>query len=307
MNSIIGKLSMSVVAVAALSTSVLAVEGTVDAGGTLRLREEANTLSTILDNIPNGVVVSVTGVTEDGWYQVAYEDQTGFVSGEFLAVAADDVDTLPIILEPVYGHVIAGPLNVRDGAGTDFTPVNILNVGSVLEVIGEEDGWYVTADGFVSSDYVEVVSKEEAMELKEAAAKAKQAAEVSTSATNSSLQAQVVAYAKSFLGSRYVYGGTTPAGFDCSGFVGYVYKNFGITLNRTSRDMYSNGVAVAKTDLQPGDILFFSSSGSTINHVGMYIGNRQFIHASTPATGVLIDSIDASYYSRTYVGARRVL
>lgn len=301
MNSFIAKMSVTLMAVAAMSSQTLAAEGTVDAGGTLRLRGEANTQSEILANLPNGAVVDVSAVTEDGWYQVSYNNQTGFVSGDYLAVSADDHNELPVILDPVYGHVVAGPLNVRSGAGTNFDPVNILNKGSIVEIIGEEDGWYQTEDGFLSAEYVETVTKAEAMVLKTELEQAKQVA------TSSSLSTQIVDFAKTLLGSRYVYGGTTTSGFDCSGFVQYVYKNFGISLNRSSRDQYSNGVAVSKSNLQAGDVLFFSSTGGSITHVGLYIGNDQFIHASTPATGVIISSMSQAYYTSGYVGARRMI
>lgn len=301
MNSFIKKMSISMMAVAALSVSTLAAEGTVDAGGTLRLRGEANTQSEILANLPNGTVVDVSAVTEDGWYQVTYNNQTGFVSGDYLAVSDTDHAELPVLQDPIYGHVVAGPLNVRSGAGTGFDPVNILNKGAVVEVIGEEDGWYQTEDGFMSADYVELVSKTEALDLIAEMEKTKQVV------SSSSLSNQIVDYAKSLLGSRYVYGGTTTSGFDCSGFVQYVYKNFGISLNRSSRDQYSNGVAVSKSNLQAGDVLFFSSTGGSITHVGLYIGNDQFIHASTPATGVIISSLSQAYYTSGYVGARRMI
>lgn len=301
MNSFIKKMSISMMAVAALSVSTLAAEGTVDAGGTLRLRGEANTQAEILANLPNGTVVDVSAVTEDGWYQVTYNNKTGFVSGDYLAVSDADHAGLPVLQAPVYGHVVAGPLNVRSGAGTGFDPVNILNKGAVVEVIGEEDGWYQTEDGFMSADYVALVSKTEALDLIAEMEKAKQVV------SSSSLSAQIVDYAKSLLGSRYVYGGTTTSGFDCSGFVQYVYKNFGISLNRSSRDQYSNGVAVSKSNLQAGDVLFFSSTGGSITHVGLYIGNDQFIHASTPSTGVIISSLNQAYYTSGYVGARRMI
>ena len=98
----------------------------------------------------------------------------------------------------------------------------------------------------------------------------------------------VVAYAKQFLGNPYVYGGTSLTnGADCSGFTQEVYKHFGITTGRSSRDQAANGREIAVSDIQPGDLLFYAS-GDYINHVAMYIGNDQVIHASTPSTGIKI-------------------
>lgn len=113
----------------------------------------------------------------------------------------------------------------------------------------------------------------------------------------------VVAYAKQFLGCKYVYGGTTTNGFDCSGFTQFVYKHFGINLNRTAQGQYSNGTAV--TSLQAGDLVMFGKSG--INHVGIYIGGNTFIHAANTSRGVTTDTLASGYYKTNYVGARRVL
>ena len=112
----------------------------------------------------------------------------------------------------------------------------------------------------------------------------------------------VVSYAKQFLGCKYVYGGTSPSGFDCSGFTQYVYKHFGVNLNRTAAAQYSNGKSV--TSLQAGDLVMFGKSG--INHVGIYIGGNTFIHAANKSQGVRTDSMSTGYYKTNYVGARRI-
>jgi cell wall-associated NlpC family hydrolase len=119
----------------------------------------------------------------------------------------------------------------------------------------------------------------------------------------------VVAFAKKYLGYKYVSGGASPStGFDCSGFTSYVYKNFGINLSRTSGAQASNGVAVSKSNLKAGDLVIFNnSSNSAIGHVGIYIGGNTFIHAANAKKGVITTSLSDSYYSRTYVTARRVI
>ena len=111
----------------------------------------------------------------------------------------------------------------------------------------------------------------------------------------------VIAYATNFLGTPYVWGGTSPSpGFDCSGFTQYVYAHFGIRLGRTTYDQINNGVGVSRSDLQPGDLVFFGTNGPT--HMGMYIGNGTYIHA--PHTG---DVIKISSLNRSdYITARRV-
>ncbi|NLO83000.1 MAG: C40 family peptidase, partial [Clostridiales bacterium] len=114
----------------------------------------------------------------------------------------------------------------------------------------------------------------------------------------------VVAYAMKFLGVRYVYGANGPNAFDCSGFTCYVYRKFGVNLPRTSTAQRSVGVAVSKSNLVAGDLVLFTNP----SHVGIYIGNGKFIHASSGSRmRVVIDNLNSSHYKRRYIGARRVL
>ncbi|MDQ7093493.1 NlpC/P60 family protein [Desulfosporosinus sp. PR] len=117
---------------------------------------------------------------------------------------------------------------------------------------------------------------------------------------------QVLGYASQFLGIPYVWGGTTPSpGFDCSGYVQYVYRHFGISLSRTSEQQFNNGVAVSRSNLQPGDLVFFHTYASDASHVGIYVGNNTMINSSNG--GVSYDDMTNSYWSSRYLGARRVI
>ncbi|MCX7695784.1 MAG: C40 family peptidase [Caloramator sp.] len=113
--------------------------------------------------------------------------------------------------------------------------------------------------------------------------------------------------AKSLLGVRYVYGGTTTSGLDCSGFVQYVYKKMGVVLPRTASQQASVGLAISKDELRKGDLVFFETVSAGISHVGIYIGDGQFIHASSTAKRVTVSSLDSGYYSTRYRGAVRIL
>ena len=120
----------------------------------------------------------------------------------------------------------------------------------------------------------------------------------------------IVNYAKKFLGKPYVYAANGPNAFDCSGFTCYVYRQYGYSLYRRSRDQALNGVAVSKSNLAPGDILLFTSpnSGGAVGHVGIYIGGGQFIHASSGnRMKVVIDNLNSANYTRRYKGARRII
>ena len=118
---------------------------------------------------------------------------------------------------------------------------------------------------------------------------------------------EIVDYARSFLGVDYVYGGTSPSGFDCSGLVYYCYRHFGYSVNRTATAQSYNGVVVSSSELQPGDLIFFGSvSGGYITHVGIYVGNGQFLHAPHTGDVVKISSLSTNYYTTHYWGARRI-
>ncbi|MCB8815965.1 C40 family peptidase [Desulfosporosinus shakirovi] len=117
---------------------------------------------------------------------------------------------------------------------------------------------------------------------------------------------QVLNYASQFLGIKYVWGGTTPSpGFDCSGYVQYVYRNSGISLSRTSEQQFKNGISISKSDLKPGDLVFFATYSSGASHVGIYVGNNTMIHSSSG--GVSYDDMTSSYWAKRYLGARRVI
>lgn len=119
---------------------------------------------------------------------------------------------------------------------------------------------------------------------------------------------QVLSYGARFLGTPYQWGGVTPAGFDCSGFTQYVYRNAGISLSRTSQDQIHNGVSVGRSDLRAGDLVFFHtdrSNPSSISHVGIYVGNNTMINSSNG--GVSYDDLTDGYWGSRYAGASRVI
>lgn len=122
-----------------------------------------------------------------------------------------------------------------------------------------------------------------------------------------SMMSDLVAYARSFEGCPYVYGGNSPSGFDCSGFVLYVYKHFGYSFSRGAQEQYQDGMHVGMDDLLAGDLVFFSGNGYNITHVGLYIGDGYFIHASNPTRGVVIDTLYSGYYNTHFWGGCRIV
>ena len=119
--------------------------------------------------------------------------------------------------------------------------------------------------------------------------------------------ARLINYAKRYLGTRYVYGSSSSSGFDCSGFTMYIYRAAGINLPHSASSQSTLGLAVSKSNLRGGDLVFFETTGSGISHVGMCIGNNEFIHASSGSGHVTINSLSDSYYAPRFRGAVRIL
>jgi uncharacterized protein YgiM (DUF1202 family) len=190
------------------------------------------------------------------------------------------------------GIVTVDILNVRSGPTTETEILGKLSLGTTVEILSEGEGWYeINFDSkvaYICGEYVRVVD--------------------STMAESQNSGIGIVEYAKTFLGTPYAYGGNTPRGFDCSGFVQYVMANFGVTMPHSSHDQYSIGVRVEKSQLMPGDLVFFKYSSSyRLNHVGIYVGNGNFIHSPVPGQAVQIDSLTTGYFSYYYYGATRVI
>lgn len=127
-----------------------------------------------------------------------------------------------------------------------------------------------------------------------------------TTVPSSSIGGQIANLVKQFLGQRYIYGGSLPGGFDCSGLTSYVYKQFGITIPRTSAGQATFGQSIARANVQPGDILIYTTNGTgKPSHVGIYIGDNIFVHASNPTRGVVTDNINSNYYASRLLSIRR--
>ena len=201
--------------------------------------------------------------------------------------------------------------NLRKEASTTSEVVTTLNLNSAVNVVSEENGWSKVKvgdkEGFISSSLLS--EKRQETSRSRTTVRSKETSEptnnVAKAVPASGNGSSVVTTANQYIGSKYVYGGTTPSGFDCSGFTSYVYKQYGVNLNRTAAGQYSNGVAVSKSELQPGDLVMFGKSG--INHVGIYVGGGKMVHAANSSRGVTTDTINSGYYGTNYVGARRVL
>ncbi len=277
--------------------------GTVTTSSAVNFRQEATTQSASKGKLSDGTRVAILDET-DGWYKVAYNGEVGYMS-------ADYVESQPIMnIECGGAKVTTSVLNVRSGPGTENSIVTKLYEGSVAKIIGINNTWfkvqYGGETGYISPDYVTIVPYQSTVT---ASAPVSVSTSSGSAATASGTRQQIIDYAAKFLGCKYVYGGNTPSGFDCSGYVKYVFKHFGVDLTRTSASQYSNSVRIKKSELKIGDLVFFSQTAgsSKVGHVGIYVGGGQFIHAAAPGKGVRYDSLNSSYYSSHYIGSGRVL
>ena len=282
---------------------VTKADATID-GSSVNCREKASTSANSLGKFADGDYVCVTG-QNDSWYRISYKGGSAYVSKEYvdgdyvkytakIANAAEEESKVT-----VYGVVTAdGGLKLRKEASLNSIVVTVLPKGTEVNVdrVGQEWVRVITdggLKGYVSADYLSV---REGVRT--------------TRSTGSGNGSAVVAYGKQFIGTPYVWGGTNlRTGVDCSGFVYSAYINFGITLNRNSAAMASNGVEVSKSNLQAGDLVFFNSGGdSRISHVGIYCGDGTYVHSTDgKGNGVTVTDLNSGYSARTYVTARRVL
>ena len=225
-------------------------------------------------------------------------------------------------------YVSATAINIRKEANTTSDVISGATLNTAYTVVGEENDWYkVKAEGgfgYIRKDLLSDAKTEETSRSnttdRTAAATQTQStqqapatqtqtvaqAPAQTTSTSKVTGADVAAYAQQFLGCSYVYAAAGPNSFDCSGLTMYVYKHFGYSLSHSSKVQATQGGKVTG-DLQPGDILVFSNDGKQVGHVGLYIGNDKFIHASDYSTGVIISNLHDSWNINKYWGARRII
>ncbi len=218
-------------------------------------------------------------------------------------------------------YIKSSAVNVRSKSNTSSNIVTTLTQNTQVKAIGEEGDWYkVEVNGksgyilksLLSTNKVEVTSRSSTTDRQTTNNSKQQNTNNNktqeSTATNSSKGEEIVSYAKKFLGRKYVYGGSGPNTFDCSGFTMYVYKHFGYSMGHSAVTQAGLGKYVSKSNLQPGDLVIFNDSANrSIGHVGIYIGGGNFIHASSGGGRIMISSLSGSYYNTRYVTGRRII
>jgi len=254
--------------------------------------------------LSQGDIVVILERTTDEWYHVNFHGNVGFVSVPLL------MDILTIENFNAQGRITGNSVNIRARPTTTSDILATHTRGTTMTVIGINEGWYKVQHGghtgYIRSDLMEIVAGQRA------ATASAQSVQVISDApvplADLEMGQQLVDFALGFVGTRYLWGGMSPDGFDCSGLVSYVYRNFGISVTRNASGQYrDNGVHVPRSDLAPGDLVFFSSNGRSVTHVGIYIGDNEFVHASRSGIGVVISRLDSSYYRNVWFGAKRLI
>ena len=296
----------------AKTVSLVTQVATVNASS-LRLRSGPSTGHSTISTAPKGDYVMIIGKS-GAWYQVNYNLMQGYMHEGYLKTySAKNI-------ELGYGVVTGNNVNLRSGPGTSYRTVAQAKHAEKAYVIGFNQQWYKLIYKeqicYIRSDYLELTqipyenssSANSPIFFRDGKSTGiSPSAEALRQSSDEAIRNNVIAEAKKHLGIPYVWGGNSPNGFDCSGFVQYVLKQCNITIPRTTEQQVLTGKYIAKKQLQPGDLVFLQNTyRSGVSHVGIYIGNDQMIHASS-SKGVTISQLSSSYYLEHYHSARQLI
>lgn len=287
--------------------------------------------SCIIENLKKDTEVKIISSVR-GWDYIETETYCGWVRSEKLKVKEDTTvaeqennqpETPAVeatVNETIYDdtkkmYVKSTSINVREKPDKNSTAIDSAVQNTEITVTGESGDWYKVTigskDGYIlksllSATKIETTSRSTNID-RNATTATKKVEEVGASATGSARGSELVSIAKQYLGCKYVYGGSGPSTFDCSGFTMFLYSKYGYSLPHSATSQSYKGVYVSKENLAPGDLVIFNNSANTsIGHVGVYIGGNQFIHASSGRGKVIISGLSDSYYAARYVTARRI-
>ena len=272
----------------------------------LSVRQGASTSAKRIAVIKKGVKVEVIE-TINGWDNIVYGDIQGWAYNEYLTNVdvpstldnedAEQTEEEDQILKTAVINTSA--LNVRKESNTSSKKIGSLKKNAIVAIVGEENGWYKirynNQYGYISSEYT--INKDITIS-RGSYDRGQRPTTVAQTATTLALQ---------YVGCKYVWGGTSPNGFDCSGLVYYVYKDYVPNLGRSARPQATTGTTIEKENLVMGDLVFFGEDGGkTVTHVGIYVGDGIFVHAANSKRGVVTDTLLSGYYEKNFLHAKRI-
>ena len=252
----------------------------------------------------------VIGGQQGDFLQIFFNEQLGYIKKEYI-INSEPKEENPVTIqkqnnsEPTGKYVKVTSdvgVNLRKEASISSEILDTIPSNEYADFLLEDKGWtkvkYNGKVGYISSSFVTLADKKDVTVDKE-----------QTLQGNQVTADELIEFAKLHLGKPYIYGSANlNVGTDCSGFTYAVFKHFGINLNRVSRDQYLNGTPVEKSNLKAGDLVFFANDTKNISHVGIYIGENQYIHSTDgKSKAVIISSLETDYSRKTYYGARRIL
>lgn len=260
----------------------------------------------IIETINNWSCIEVDSIK--GWVLNKYIENFDKISN----TETPDTNSETNTTETKTGYVNVTSANIRAEASTDSEVVDMAVLNEEVQIIEDLGEWYKIKNGdgiayifanLVSDEKTEVTSRSSINRTANPVSSEKSAALISSASGNS-----VAEFAKQYIGYGYVYGGSGPTSFDCSGFTMYVYQQFGISLPHNAVTQSNYGQYVSKENLVPGDLVIFNNySNTSIGHAGIYIGNGRIVHAENSNTGVTTDTIMSGYYDTRFVEGRRLI
>lgn len=278
----------------------------------LNVRKSPTVNSSKIGQLSPGQSVEILEKT-NGWYKIKYNNTTGYVSAEYISVVNSNESQSSSNSQSKVGKIATvnvDVLNIRSGAGTKYSVINKVYEGNNVKILSQNSNGWVKVElvsgstGWCNGKYLNNFRNGTL-----ASVSTQETTSSSSSTSQNKKVQEVINIAKSKLGCKYVWGAEGPNTFDCSGLTSYVYKKgAGIVIPRTSKAQSQSGKYVSKSDLKPGDLVFFDGNyGNNVNHVGIYIGNNEMIHAPKPGDVVKIQKIDITHYKKAYVTARRFI
>lgn len=297
----------------------------------LSLRDGPGTNYVSMTTFPAGTQLELLESYQE-WFHVGVPGgNDGWVKGEFLDMTPGMIErllvaeTIPDPNPAMVGSIADNSVNLRKGPNSKYAKVGVVNAGLQVDIVGKHKDWFKIKlpegnTAWVFSDLLNAsahvvrrvpITKDFPALPTKPAARGARGGGAGANLASIPASGDVASYAVQFSGSRYVYGGSSPRGFDCSGLTSYVYRQFGVSLPHSAAAQYSTkyGASVGSMDnLAPGDLVFFVGTGGHkgISHVALYIGGGRIVHAMTPRLGVQVSNVNERYWVNHYYGAIRV-